>query len=105
MRLKELIAPSFWKTFKSKKPRQIDKGGRGSTKTSKNSLKVSYHCNNEQKCVAIELFGLCFQKISHYCSPPCTTALCDCFRAFRFCIAFLYTGLCSTTMIITTIAL
>lgn len=53
MKLKEVIAPTFWKTFKSKKPRQIDKGGRGSTKTSKNSLKVSFHCNQEEKCSAV----------------------------------------------------
>lgn len=53
MRISELIAPSFWNTFNSKKPRQIDKGGRGSTKTSKNSLKVSFHCLEEEKCSAI----------------------------------------------------
>ena len=55
MRLKDLIAPSFWKTFKSKKPRQIDKGGRGSTKTSKNSLKIGYHCIKEKDCSAVIL--------------------------------------------------
>ena len=55
MNLKSLVAPTFWKTFKSKKPRQIDKGGRGSTKTSKNSLKVNYHCINEEKCSAVIL--------------------------------------------------
>ena len=55
MRLKEIIAPTFWGTFKSKKPRQIDKGGRGSTKTSKNSLKVVYHCIQEEKCSAVVL--------------------------------------------------
>ena len=55
MRLKEVIAPTFWKTFKSKKPKQIDKGGRGSTKTSKNSLKVCFHCLEEQNCSAIVL--------------------------------------------------
>lgn len=53
MRLKEIIAPAFWKTFKSKKTRQIDKGGRGSTKTSKNALKVCYHCLKEDDCSAI----------------------------------------------------
>lgn len=55
MRLKEVVAPTFWKTFKSKKPRQIDKGGRGSTKTSKNSLKVNYHCLKELNCSAVIL--------------------------------------------------
>lgn len=53
MRISESIAPSFWKTFNSKKTRQIDKGGRGSTKTSKNSLKVSLHCLEEDKCSAV----------------------------------------------------
>ena len=53
MRLSELIAPSFWNTFNSKKPRQIDKGGRGSTKTSKNSIKIPFHCISEEKCSAI----------------------------------------------------
>ena len=55
MSLKKLIAPTFWNTFKSKKPRQIDKGGRGSTKTSKNSLKVDYHCIKEPNCSAVIL--------------------------------------------------
>lgn len=55
MNLKEIIAPAFWNTFKSKKPRQIDLGGRGSTKTSKNSLKVNYHCIKEEKCSAVIL--------------------------------------------------
>ena len=53
VRLKELIAPHFWNTFNSKKTHQIDKGGRGSTKTSKNSLKVALHCLQEEKCSAV----------------------------------------------------
>ena len=53
MKISELVAPSFWNTFNSKKPRQIDKGGRGSTKTSKNSIKVNVHCLEEEKCSAI----------------------------------------------------
>ena len=53
--LKEQIACHFWHTFKSKKPHQIDKGGRGSTKTSKNALKICYHCLKEDKCSAIIL--------------------------------------------------
>lgn len=55
MNLRQVIAPTFWKSFKSKKPRQIDKGGRGSTKTSKNSLKVVYHCIKEKDCSAVIL--------------------------------------------------
>ena len=51
--LKSILAPHFWKTFLSKKPHQIDKGGRGSTKTSKNALKVCFHCIDEDKCSAI----------------------------------------------------
>jgi phage terminase large subunit len=53
--LKSLIAPHFWKTFKSKQPHQIDKGGRGSTKTSKNALKIIYHLLSEEQCSAIVL--------------------------------------------------
>lgn len=51
--LSKIVAPSFWKTFKSKKPRQIDKGGRGSTKTSKNAIKIPFHCLQEKECSAI----------------------------------------------------
>ena len=51
--LKSLIAPHFWNTFNSKITHQIDKGGRGGTKTSKNCLKVVYHTISEDKCSAI----------------------------------------------------
>lgn len=51
--LKEIIAPHFWNTFNSKKPHQIDDGGRASTKTSKNALKIVYHCISEKDCNAI----------------------------------------------------
>lgn len=44
------ISPHFHKTFKSKKPHQIDSGGRGSTKTSKNALKCVYHMIKDPKC-------------------------------------------------------
>lgn len=53
IRLKEIIAPHFWNTFNSKITHQIDKGGRGSTKTSKNSLKIGFHCLQEEKCSAV----------------------------------------------------
>lgn len=53
VRLKEIIAPHFHNTFNSKITHQIDKGGRGSTKTSKNSLKIAYHCLSEEKCSAV----------------------------------------------------
>ena len=51
--IKDMIAPHFWGTFNSKITHQIDKGGRGSTKTSKNSLKLASHCLEEDKCSAV----------------------------------------------------
>lgn len=51
--LKDVIASHFWSTFNSKKPHQIDDGGRASTKTSKNALKIVYHCISEPNCNAI----------------------------------------------------
>lgn len=51
--LRSLIAPHFWASFKSKAFHQIDKGGRGSTKTSKNALKICYHLLKENDCAAI----------------------------------------------------
>ena len=53
VRIKDIIAPHFWGTFNSKITHQIDKGGRGSTKTSKNSIKIDYHCLSEEKCSAV----------------------------------------------------
>lgn len=47
------LAPHFHKTFKSKKTHQADEGGRGSTKTSKNALKVVYHILNESNISAV----------------------------------------------------
>lgn len=53
IRLSEIIAKPFHDTFLSKKENQIDKGGRGSTKTSKNALKVVYHLLAEDNCSAV----------------------------------------------------
>lgn len=53
--LKEIISPSFWNVFNSKKPYLILEGGRGSTKTSLSALKLVYHCISEEKCSAIVL--------------------------------------------------
>ena len=55
VRLREIVAPHFWSTFKSKVTHQIDKGGRGSTKTSKNALKIVYHCLTEKDCSVVVL--------------------------------------------------
>jgi phage terminase large subunit len=55
IKLKEIIAPHFWSTFLSKQPHQIDLGGRASTKTSKNAIKVVFHCLQEKNCSAIIL--------------------------------------------------
>ena len=51
--LKDNIAPHFHSTFKSKKTHQADEGGRGSTKTSKNALKVVYHILKEENISAV----------------------------------------------------
>lgn len=53
IKIRELIAPHFWNSFKSKALHQIDQGGRGSTKTSKNALKICYHLLKEKPCSAI----------------------------------------------------
>lgn len=51
--LREIVAPHFWATFKSRAMHQIDKGGRGSTKTSKNAIKICYHLLKETPCSAV----------------------------------------------------
>ena len=53
--IKNIISPSFWNIFNSKKPYIILEGGRGSTKTSFSSLKLVYHCISEENCSAIIL--------------------------------------------------
>ena len=53
VRIKEIVAPHFWNTFNSKITHQIDMGGRGSTKTSKNSIKIDYLCLSENRCSAV----------------------------------------------------
>lgn len=53
VKIRNIVAPHFWGTFNSKITHQIDKGGRGSTKTSKNSIKIDYHCLSEEKCSAV----------------------------------------------------
>lgn len=53
IKLSEIIAKPFHKTFLSKVDHQIDQGGRGSTKTSKNALKVVYHLIKEKDCNAV----------------------------------------------------
>lgn len=55
MRLSKHIAPHYHKTFHSKKVHQIDSGGRGSTKTSKNGLKIPYHMVNDNNCNVVAI--------------------------------------------------
>ena len=55
VRIKNIIAPHFWPTFNSKITHQIDLGGRGSTKTSKNSIKIDYLCLSEEKCSSVTI--------------------------------------------------
>ena len=51
--IKDIIAPHFYRTFNSKKPHQIYKGGRGSTKTSMLSLKIDEFNLEYTNCNAI----------------------------------------------------
>lgn len=53
--LKSIIAPHFYKSFKSKLMYQIYLGGRGSTKTSMCSLKIVYNCIKEENCSVVVL--------------------------------------------------
>ena len=50
VKLSSQVSPHFHKTFKSKKTHQIDKGGRGSTKSSKNALKCVHHLITDPTC-------------------------------------------------------
>lgn len=55
-RLSEQIAPHFHKHFLNKtKVHQIDSGGRGSTKTSKNALKIAWHMLNDRDCNVVAI--------------------------------------------------
>jgi len=51
--IKNIIAPHFYNTFNSKKPHQIYKGGRGSTKSSMISLKIDEFNLEYTNCNAI----------------------------------------------------
>jgi len=51
--IKDIIAPHFYSTFNSKKPHQIYKGGRGSTKTSMLSIKIDEFNLEYKNCNAI----------------------------------------------------
>ena len=51
--IKDIIAPHFYSSFNSKKRHQIDKGGRGSTKTSKIAIKINYFNLVYRNCNAI----------------------------------------------------
>ena len=51
--IKDIIAPHFYQTFNSKKPHQIYKGGRGSTKTSMISIKIDEFNLEYTNCNAI----------------------------------------------------
>ena len=48
--IKTQIAPHFHETFLSLYPHQIDKGGRASTKSSKNPLKCITHMIHDPTC-------------------------------------------------------
>ena len=55
IKIKDIIAPHFWKTFKSKKTNQIYEGGRNSTKTSMIAIKIVYNCLANDNCSAVAL--------------------------------------------------
>ncbi len=55
VRMKKIIAPHFWRTFKSKKRHQIYEGGRSSTKTSMAAIKVAKNCLENENCSAVVL--------------------------------------------------
>lgn len=53
VRIRDIIAPHFWKTFNSKKTNQIYEGGRNSTKTSMLSIKIVNCCLSYDNCSAV----------------------------------------------------
>lgn len=53
--IRDIIAPHFYSTFNSKKPNQVYKGGRSSTKSSMISIKIVYNCLNNDNCSAVIL--------------------------------------------------
>lgn len=55
VKIRDIIAPHFWKTFNSRKTNQIYSGGRNSTKTSMISIKIVYNCLNNNNCSAVAL--------------------------------------------------
>ena len=55
IRIKDIIAPHFWATFKSKKTNQIYEGGRNSTKTSMIAIKIVYNCLANDNCSVVAL--------------------------------------------------
>jgi phage terminase large subunit len=55
IKIKDIIAPHFWNTFKSKKTNQIYEGGRNSTKTSMIAIKIVYNCLANDNCSAVAL--------------------------------------------------
>ena len=55
IRLRNVLAPHFYNSFKSKIMYQIFLGGRGSTKTSMCALKIVYNCIKEDNCSVVVL--------------------------------------------------
>lgn len=55
IKIRDIIAPHFWKVFNSRITNQIYKGGRNSTKSSYIAIKIVYNCLNEDNCSAVAL--------------------------------------------------
>lgn len=91
--LSNLIIVPFHDTFLSKANDQVDVGGRGSTKSSKNSLKTVFHIMEEQKCGAVvlrryqnSLRNSVYKEIKRACTRLRTS------RRFRLCFYYLANG-------------
>ena len=55
VRIRDIIAPHFYKTFNSKKTNQIYKGGRNSTKSSQIAIKIVNLCLENDNCSSVIL--------------------------------------------------
>ncbi len=55
VKLRDILAPHFWKMFNSRVEDQIYKGGRNSTKTSMIAIKMVYNCIANDNCSAVAL--------------------------------------------------
>lgn len=55
VRIRDIIAPHFYKSFNTKKVHQIYEGGRGSTKTSFDAIKIAFFMTNDNNCNVVAI--------------------------------------------------